>query len=131
MKAPSSTRETRSSKKKLIFYEEDILKQRPVSNAKNQSPLEYKKVYTRKRTIQVVEKLNLPPERDIIEPMEEISVMEVEEASDTKQKRRNYKGGQQKDKGKQPMGTSRRLGTGTTNKFRLNAKALFDPSLKT
>jgi hypothetical protein len=29
------------------------------------------------------------------------------------------------------MGTSRRLRTRPTNKFRLNAKALFDPSLKT
>jgi hypothetical protein len=63
--------------------------------------------------------------------MEEISVMEVEETSDTKKNKRNYKGGQQKDKGKQPMGTSRRLKTRPTNKFRLNTKALFDPSLKT
>jgi hypothetical protein len=55
-----------------------------VSNVEKQSPLEYKKVYTRKRTRRVAEELNLPPERDIIEPMEEITVMEVEETSDTK-----------------------------------------------
>jgi hypothetical protein len=56
--------------------------------------------------------------------------MEIEKPSGTKKRKKSNKRAQQKDKGKQSVGTSRKLRTHPTNKFRLNAKAIFDPSLK-
>jgi hypothetical protein len=51
--------------------------------------------------------------------------METEKPSGTKQSKKSNKGAKKKDKGKQPIGTSRKLRTRPTNKFKAKCKGHF------
>jgi hypothetical protein len=121
----SITKETRSSKGKLMLHEQYTSRQELVSTTKRQKSCECKRVYTRKRVVKITVK-PISPSRENITSL----VREMEESLDTIQNQKGNKRTQQKGKIKHLADYAIRLRTQSTNKFRMNAKALFDPSLK-